>query len=376
MKRILHVYKNYFPGAYGGVAEVIRQIAKGCQGTQYSCDIFAFSDNPDHYPSYEFENSTVHIARQQIEIASTPISTEAFSRFQDLSKSSDLIHFHYPFPIADMLHATISQKKPAIMTYHSDIVQQRLLKKIYYPLERWMLTKIDSIICTSPNYLETSQTLLRYRDKTTIIPLGIDDKLTTLVSRDRLQYWRKLTKGQGFLLYVGALRNYKGVDVLLEAARHFSGTIVIAGGGDKLQMYKNLIKKLGLEKVHLTGFIDEIDKATLLSLCDALILPSNKRSEAFGIVQLEAAIFKKPLICTELGTGTTYVNKDGLTGIVVPPNDSRKLYEAMKFLSDNPIRAKEMGNQAYRRYVAKFTDTAMCKAYLNTYDNLLYRVEQ
>ena len=163
---------------------------------------------------------------------------------------------------------------------------------------------------------------------------------------------------QPFFLFLGVLRNYKGVDTLLKAARGLNSKLVIAGDGPEFASLKSNAVALGLENVYFTGRITEDDKAALLELCQGLVLPSHLRSEAFGLVQLEAAMRSKPLICTELGTGTSFVNEHENTGLVVPPKNVDALRNAMNFMVYHPKIAARMGEEAHSRFTELFWPSA------------------
>ena len=113
------------------------------------------------------------------------------------------------------------------------------------------------------------------------------------------------------------------------------------------------------------------DKVALITLSYAILFPSNLRSEAFGISLLEGAMFGRPLISCEIGTGTTYINIDGETGIVVPPSDPGALRKAMDYLWKNTKISKNMGKNAEKRYWDLFTADKMAKSYVNLYKSLL-----
>jgi rhamnosyl/mannosyltransferase len=114
----------------------------------------------------------------------------------------------------------------------------------------------------------------------------------------------------------------------------------------------------------------------LLKLCYAVAFPSHLRSEAFGISLLEGAMFGKPMISSEIGTGTTYINIHQQTGLVVPPSDHEALREAMRTLWDNPVLAQEMGRRAEARYWQQFTAEQMADSYASLYQEVVARREQ
>ena len=331
--------------------------------------MFTLSRKP-HPERFESESVFVTQARTNFELSSTPFSAEAFAKFRALAPSFDLIHYHYPYPFGDIIKLFSGIKKPSIVTYHSDIIRQRLLKHLYAPVQTIFLNSVDRIVCTSDIYLKTSRTLQKYRSKTTPVPLGLDEKSFPNASPEVIQKWQKKLE-QPFFLFLGVLRNYKGVDTLLKAARGLNSKLVIAGDGPEFASLKSNAVALGLENVYFTGRITEDDKAALLELCQGLVLPSHLRSEAFGLVQLEAAMRSKPLICTELGTGTSFVNEHENTGLVVPPKNVDALRNAMNFMVYHPKIAARMGEEAHSRFTELFSAERMCNEYSRIYHEVI-----
>ena len=367
--RVLHVYKSYFPEDYGGVSQAIRHLAIGCQVHGVHADVFTCSKNASDEP-IEIDGHKVHRAKTTFEAASTPLSINAVRKFHALAKQFDIIHYHYPYPYADLLSLTMARSVPSIVTYHSDIVRQRFLKYVYKPLQTSFLKNVDRIICTSPNYLETSAVLQRFHHKTEAVSLGLDEALLSQVPDDVLNKWSQELQDP-FILFLGALRNYKGIETLLDASKGLNCKLVIAGAGPRLSALKQLAEEKKLTNVNFVGLINDIDKSALLSLCRALVLPSHYRTEAFGLVQLEAAMKEKPLICTELGTGTSYVNAHENTGLVVPPKDVDALRNAMNFMVYHPQLAQNMGKAAKLRFQELFTAQRMCAEYARIYNEIL-----
>ena len=170
---------------------------------------------------------------------------------------------------------------------------------------------------------------------------------------------------------MGVLRHYKGLHTLIEAAGHTQMPIVIAGGGPLHDELAGLIATHKLAHVHLLGRVSDEDKIALLSLCSMLLLPAHHRAEAFGVSLLEGMLFQKPLISTELGTGTSYVNQNGQTGFVVPPGNAAALAQKINFLQANPVIAKEMGAAAYAWFLKEFQSVIMGERYFKLYNDLL-----
>jgi len=246
------------------------------------------------------------------------------------------------------------------------------LLRLYQPLKHRFLRSVDAIVATSPNYLGSSTVLARYPGKTSVIPFGLDRTTYPQPDPDRLAHWRERV-GPKFFLFVGVLRYYKGLHILLEAAAGTDYPVVIVGAGPIEHELKEQAARLGLKNVLFVGAIDEPDKAALLTLCYAVSFPSHLRSEAFGISLLEGAMYGKPMISSEIGTGTTYINIDGDTGLVVPPSDALALRAAMRTLWDNPELARTMGRRAAARFEELFTSEQMAANYTALYHDLIAR---
>ena len=367
--RILHFFKTYFPDSRGGGEQFIYQLARGSADRGLDIDVLSLSRDVRDETRF-FENHFVHRVRQNFEFASTGVSFRAFARFSELALEADIIHYHFPWPFADLVHLVTSVSKPTVVTYHSDIVRQKWLLKLYKPLMKRFLGSVDRIVATSQNYLETSEALGDFRDKTRVIPIGLDRSSYPVPSADLVSAWRARF-GERFFLFVGVFRYYKGLHILLDALRETGYQLVIVGAGPVEAELRRHARQAGLTGVHFVGALPESDKVALFQLCYAFVFPSHLRSEAFGISLLEGAMFGKPLISSEIGTGTSYVNIHGETGLVVPPNDPAALREALCYLIDHPELAAEMGDRARLRYEKYFTAEPMIDHYVNLYNELL-----
>ena len=167
------------------------------------------------------------------------------------------------------------------------------------------------------------------------------------------------------------LRYYKGLHILLDAISGTDLPIVVVGSGPIEQELRQRARRLNLSNVLFLGALPEEDKNALFTLCFAVVFPSHLRSEAFGISLLEGAMFGKPMISSEIGTGTTFVNIDRETGLVVPPSDPEALRRAMTYLFEHPDEAAQMGLKALQRYEKLFTADIMVKKYLDLYESML-----
>ncbi len=352
----------------GGVEQVIDQIARG--GCRHGIGTDVLSLTSQCGPSIvESHGYSIHRARLNFEVASTGVSLSVFKRFAELARQADVIHYHFPWPFMDVVHFAVQANKPTVLTYHSDIIRQKHLLRFYSPLRDRFLDSMDRIVATSPNYYATSDVLLRYAEKVDVVPIGLDKDSYPKPHPERLRRW-KARFGPRFFLFVGVLRYYKGLHILIEAARTARFPIVIAGAGPIERELREQAEKLGVRNVHFIGFIDDEDKVALLLTCTAVLFPSHLRSEAFGISLLEGAMYGKPMISSEIGTGTTYINIAGETGIVVPPGDAAALSAAMIRLWDDPDEAAAMGRRAESRYWEHFTAERMVHSYVDIYREL------
>jgi rhamnosyl/mannosyltransferase len=367
--RVLHFYKTFAPDSFGGAQSVIRDIARGTEPFGIETQVLSLSRSPDSN-SVHVDGVWARKARLHLELASTGLSLSVLSVFKEMAQDADLIHYHFPWPMMDVIHFLSRTDKPAVVTYHSDIVKQRWLKAAYGPLMHRFLDSVEGIIATSPNYLETSAVLGRHRDKVTVIPIGTGDIARRELPEAKRAYWREKL-GPRFFVFVGALRYYKGLDFLLEAAAETGFPVAIIGAGRRSQQLARTIAARKLDNVHLLGEVSEDEKALLLDMAFGFVFPSHLRSEAFGVALLEAAASRLPLITCEIGTGTSYVNRAGETGLVVRPADPMTLAAAMRRLWADPVMARRMGDNARRRYEALFTARQMGAAHAALYARVL-----
>ncbi len=366
--RVLHFYKTYYPDSLGGVEQVIRQLCVGTSRLGVTNEVLTLTRSKAD-PVLEFEGHTVHRVPLNFEIASTGFSLAAIGALARLSQQADVVHYHFPWPFMDLAHFAARVNKPSVVTYHSDIVRQRHLLKVYQPLKHRFLHRVNQIVATSPNYMASSAVLDRFRDKTRVITYGLDKDIYPEPDAGRQARWRAEV-GDKFFLFVGVLRYYKGLHILLDAVANTDYPVVIVGAGPIEQELKEHAQRLGLTHVKFVGALDDADKVALLTLCYAVAFPSHLRSEAFGISLLEGAMYGKPMISSEIGTGTTYINIDGETGLVVPPSDPQAFGAAMRTLWENPAMAQAMGQRAAQRYEDLFTAAQMAESYAALYREL------
>lgn len=367
--RVLHFYKTYYPDSFGGIEQAIFQLAEG--GIQYGVKAeVLYLSKTGAARNQPVANHMSHRSKLDCQAFSTGFSLSAFKDFASLAREADIIHYHFPWPFMDVVHFATQMQKPAVLSYHSDIIRQKLLLQLYSPLMHRFISKMDRIVAASPNYIQSSPVLRNYADKVSVIPYGLNRDTYAQPDSSKLESWRSRV-GERFFLFLGMLRYYKGLHILLEAIAATDFPVVIAGAGPMEAELKQYAARMNLHNLHFVGQVTEEDKAALFQLCYAVTFPSHLRSEAFGISLLEGAMYGKPLISSEIGTGTTYINIDGETGLVVPPSDPLALRNAMATLWSNPDLAKKMGARAKQRFERLFTSEQMTKSYVQLYRQVL-----
>ena len=368
--RVLHIYRTYFPETQGGAQESIRQLCLATQNLGVDNTIFALAHQPEPSAMGLPEGRLVR-AKSWLEIASCDIGAwTAIQRCRAAAAQSDIIQVHYPWPFADLMLPWIrNRKQPVLVTYISDIVRQNDLGlgQLYAPLRRQLLGAAKHIVASSPNYERSSTVLQQYRHKLSYIPHCMGPAPS--VDNASIGHWHARF-GTDFFLFVGVLRYYKGLDFLLQAAAQVKVPIVIVGEGPEGDRLRQEAQINGLTNVHFLGALNDEHKNALFRLCRAVVFPSHLRSEAFGMALLEGARVGRPLISCEIGTGTTWINIDGETGLVVPPADGAALANAMARLSEDAALCARLGEGAKRRWQERFTPQVVGQAYCDLYAQL------
>ncbi|AZD05399.1 glycosyltransferase family 4 protein [Pseudomonas chlororaphis] len=367
--RVLHFFKTYLPDSVGGIEQVIFQLCES--GAQQGIEGQVLTLSADPQPTVlKLGQHEVHRAKLDIQFASTGFSYSVFKQFREMAAEADVVNYHFPWPFMDLVHFMSGMNKPCVATYHSDIIRQRHLLKLYRPLMNRFLHSVDRIVAASPNYLHTSDVLQQFPDKTRVIPYGLNKAGYPQPDTERMAQWRQRL-GERFFLFVGVMRYYKGLHILLDALKDVDYPVVIVGAGPLEAELHAQAAALGLRNLHFLGRLGDEDKVALLQLSYAIVFPSHLRSEAFGISLLEGAMYGKPMISSEIGTGTSYINIHGETGLVVPPSDPLAFRAAMRQLWDNPEQAARMGLKAEARYRQLFTADQMGQRWNELYQELL-----
>ncbi|NLG50316.1 MAG: glycosyltransferase [Chloroflexi bacterium] len=337
--RILHVYKDYYP-VLGGIENHVRVLAEGQAAAGHDVTVLVTNTAPVTRVEM-LDGVRVIKAGRLAHVASTPLSLGL--PWQLARLKPQITHLHFPYPVGEVAQYLLGRGEHTVLSYHSDVVRQQAILRFYRPLMRRVLRSIDRILVATPNYLTSSEVLQPFRNKCCIVPYGIDRRRFMEVDLAAAQAVRARYAPDGpLLLFVGVLRYYKGLQYLLEAMPDIPARLLIAGDGPMAPALREQVRALGLgSRVILAGRVPDEELPAYYHAADLFVLPSGERSEAFGLVLVEAMSAGLPVVSTELGTGTSYVNKQGESGVVVPAQNPQALAQAINaLLADEPLRQR------------------------------------
>lgn len=354
--KVLEVNKAYFPHV-GGIESLVKQYSEELK--QY-CTVKTLVCR-DNFGSTVTENvNGVKITRAGSfgTYFSCPVSISFIGLFRKMAKNADIVHINVPFPLADVALLFSGYKGKVAVSWHSDIVKQKKLMLIYKPFMNYLLKRADIIFTATEGHINGSSYLMPFREKCHILPYGITPENYLDIECVPFLTEKLTDKSSVKLFFTGRLVYYKGVDILLKAfTRVKNCELFIAGTGGLEKTLKSFAKSQGLaEKVHFLGFLPDNELKQAYADCDIFILPSVAKSEAFGIVQLEAMIYGKPVINTNLPSGVPHVSINGKTGITVPPSDCKALADAINKLAQNKNLRETFGKNAQKRVISNFNE--------------------
>ena len=371
LPKILQLGK-FYPPDIGGIESVMQDICDGINARGLVCDVLCSSSSYNF--SYEILESRARIYRTKSfgKLASTSITPQMIFTLQKLIKAYDIIHLHLPDPMANLaLFLSDIQGKLIILHWHSDIIKQKHLLKLYSPLQSWLLQRAHSIIATSPKYALESAFLQPYRDKCVSIPIGIDDIAPSSLESTLPQPPAQSKNGEKKIIFaLGRLVAYKGFEYAIEAMTLLPQYCLHIGGTGALQQkLQQKINALGLQdRVKLLGTLSHQERAQQFRNAHIFILPSITKNEAFGIVQVEAMSQGLPVVsCSIDGSGVDYVNAHNVSGLVVPPRDPAAIAQAIGEIERDYER---FSRDARARFLQLFTSEKMLDSLYELYCSL------
>ncbi|HNR13667.1 MAG TPA: glycosyltransferase [Thermodesulfobacteriota bacterium] len=403
---ILHIGK-YYPPCHGGIENFVKDLSEAQVELGHSITVLCHQHSFSLRPTRELHNS-IQVIRAPIlgRLAFAPLSPSFVGLLYAVQKnnSPDVIHVHLP-NLSALVIAFLPGLSQIVVHWHSDVVSApgisllRLLYPVYQIFEQRLLQRARRIIVTSRAYLETSRPLAPYSDKCAVIPLGLQlqrmtkpSALPSVREPDRARainhdqhlhnagtgsrhvddghsihhdaFWLRIAESRWLVVAVGRFTIYKGFDVLIRAAKLLPHvTFVIVGDGPLWKNMNALARTLGVEQnVLLPGSLANSDLHRLLAECDVFALSSVERTEAFGLVLLEAMHYGKSLITTSVvGSGMSEVNIHGQTGLVVPVGDAQAMAQAIDTLCTNSSLRNTLGSNAHQRLRERFTIGAVAQ---------------
>jgi glycosyltransferase involved in cell wall biosynthesis len=365
---VVHVFKDFYPPTTGGIEQHLDVL---CSGLARHLDVSVL------VPSRSRRRVEERIGRLRVvrvpefgRYLSAPFCPTMPAALHRLAP--DLVHLHFPNPTGDAAYLLSGCRAPVVMTYHADMLRHPLLLRGYRRVFERLDRRVRRIIVASREYLDSSPLLARRRDRCVVVPFGVDADAFTLRAgeTDAAQQLRR-RYGERLVLFLGVLRPYKGLEVLVRAARKVDAHLLIAGRGTWTSLGA-LVRQLGLERrVTFLGEVSAMERRLLLHASDVVTLPSIDRREAFGIAQLEAMMCGKPVVASDLPTGVRSVTVHGRTGWLVPPGDADALARALgMLLEDDDLRAT-LGKAARERVEREFTAERMIASTLALYEQAM-----
>jgi glycosyltransferase involved in cell wall biosynthesis len=365
--RITHLNKRYWPHI-GGVERSLHMMARACVRRGDHVSALVCGDG-------------LHVSRFQVDGVNV-IQSPSFGVFQSQPISPSYLrlppirngiwHLHEPFPLgtlAVLLNSRGRARLPLIVTWHSDVIRQRALKPLHAALARRMLQHARFIHVPTDAHVANSAILADFQEKVRAIPFIVDvDAMRRRPDHQLAVALREWAAGAFVVLAVGRLVYYKGIDVLLDAlstTRHIR--LVVAGDGPLRGRLERHSAALGIaDRVRWLGEVTDDELVGTLSAADLFVLPSVARSEAFGLVQVEAMAAGLPVVSTRLGTSVEIVNVDGSTGIVIEPNSPAVLADAIQTIADDAALRARLATGALRR-AEDFDESRLVERYRTLY---------
>ncbi len=369
MPRILHIGKYFSPFA-GGIENFLADLISVQNNHQISALVHDHQFNISHtfasILAEPWQNQIIYRAPSYGRVLYAPISphfpiwlNHVLAQF-----NPDLLHIHLPNTSAFWcLFSTQARHIPWVIHWHADVISTMnkrlsLAYHVYRLFEQRLLAHAKAIIATSPPYLSSSLALETWQNKCHVIPLGISQnrlpEADSLLKNWANQQW---STSNTRILTIGRLTYYKGHEILIQAMTTIKNAeLIIVGQGEEQTRLEKLITELQLaSKVKLYGHCTNEQLVGLLDSCDCFCLPSLERTEAFGVVLMEAMRYQKPIVASAIsGSGVTWVVKDQITGLLTPPGDVDALAHTLRKLVDDKILCQQYGQAGYQRFKNTF----------------------
>ena len=368
--KILQIGKYY--ALSGGIEKVVYNLQEGLSSATISCDILCIHNDLGKKEDVKTTHGYIYASKAFCKLASTSFSIDFILKLRKISKQYDIIQLHHPNPMGALalFLVGLDKKQKLIVHWHSDIIKQKALLRVFRPLQNWMLKRADVIVGTTTKYIEHSDDLRPYINKTISIPIGIDSFTGSVVPEKlSVKY-----SGKKIIFSLGRLCYYKGFDTLITAAKYLPQEYIVLIGGDgelRESLHQHIAKEGVADKVELLGRVPDNELAHYFSLCDVYCMSSVEKSEAFGVVLLEAFSLAKPVVATTIvGSGVSWVNKHDFSGINVEPYHPEALAKAIINILNDKVVYERFSKNALKRFNEVFRKQYMVDGFLNLYRKL------
>lgn len=373
--RVLQLGKFY--PICGGVEKVAYDLMSGLSEQNVYCDMMCAATNGESRTISVNDYAKVICCHTLAKIAATMISPAMIFALKKVQDQYDIIHVHHPDPMACLALLLSGYKGKVVLHWHSDIQKQRILLRLYSPLQKWLIRRADKIVGTSPVYLSESPFLQKVQHKTVCLPIGVDPMCPDAAGVRKI---KDRYKGKKIIFSLGRLVTYKGYEFLIAATKYLKDNYMILIGGtgalrEKLQEEINSMHLRG--KVKLLGHVSDEELPSYYGACDVFCLSSVQKTEAFGIVQIEAMSCGKPVVATKIPhSGVSWVNAHEESGINVVPGDAYALAKAIESIAENGAAYDRYSEGALNRYKKLFTKEKMIAKCKELYDGLMKETKQ
>ena len=367
---ILHIGK-FFPPFFGGIEKVSYDIVKGLNDKYYKSDVICFNHVDGSLLEIK-KKYKIYRSNVMFNIFGQPLSIDFIFKLKKIVNDYKILHLHLPNPFAAFFTLLFIKDQKLVIHWHNDIVKQKFFLFFYQPILNRLLKRADKIIGTSKKYIESSKHLKKFKSKCKVIPIGID---ADDIPEDQ-NFTKKLKKiylNKKIILSVGRLSKYKGFSYLISSFRFLKNNehFIIIGKGEEEALLKKLVVKLKLTaRVEIINSVEHSKLGSYYNLCDVFCMSSITRNEGFGIVQLEAMLYSKPIITTDIpGSGITFGNINDKTGLVIPIKDDVKISKAVKNILYGG-KIDFFKKNSLERVENVFSKEKMILNVINLYDNL------
>lgn len=372
--KILQVNKLYYP-EIGGIEKTLQQISEGLSKDP-EVDLKVLVCQKKGKGQVDDVNGVeVHRSGSLGVVASVPISLSFIWKLRKMAKDIDVIQFHLPFPLGDLACLLSGYQGKVVAYWHSDVVKQKKWMLLYRPVMERFLKRADVILVGAEGIINGSKYLKPYREKCKVVPFAVSDEILKAGEEYLGKNGHNIQTGNKQLnfLFIGRLVYYKGCSVLIDAFARLKldARLTIIGDGVLKEELIQQAEMQGVTKqVDFLGHVSDEKIRECMEEADVFVLPSVERSEAFGLVQLEAMAYGKPVINTNLPSGVPEVSIHGVTGLTVEPGDAEGLAEAMNWVCLYPEERSNMGSAARKRVEEQYTQDILVKNIKHIYEEL------